>query len=304
MESFLDRLQVWIVPLLPAAIRIVLILTAALLLVRVARHLIRRLVKLADDEDPIVQSEAEKRAETLGRIMGQAVTVLVWSVSSMLVLGQLGLDLGPLLAGAGVAGLAVGFGAQTLVKDLIGGFFILLENQFRVNDVISTAGVSGLVESINMRTTVLRDQEANVHVIPNGSIGVLTNLTRGWSRAVMTIGVAYKEDTDRCFEILKQVGKEMQEDETFGPKLEGAFEYLGVDGFGDSAVNLKFMVRTKPMERWSVLRELNRRVKKAFDANGIEIPFPHLTLYLGDEGSNLPLRVDVVPRAPAAGEIS
>jgi len=299
MENYLETIQAWIVPLAPAAIRILLVLAGALVLVRVARQLIRRLVKLAEDEDPDTQSEAEKRAETLGRIMSQAVTVLIWSVSAMLVLGQLGIDLGPILAGAGIAGLAVGFGAQTLVKDLIGGFFILFENQFRVNDVISTAGVAGLVEAINLRTTVLRDLEAKVHIIPNGSIEVVTNLTRGWSRPVVTIGVAYKEDTDKCFEILKQVGAEMKADPEFGPRLDGDFEYLGVDGFGDSAVNLKFMVRTKPMDRWVVLRELNRRVKKAFDANSIEIPFPHMTLYMGDESGNHPLRVDLGPQSPA-----
>jgi len=301
MEQYLEPLRDWIVPVLPSAIRIVLILAGALVLVRVAKKLIGRLVRMAEDEDPTTQSETEKRAETLGRIMSQAVTVLVWSVTAMLVLGQLGIDLGPILAGAGIAGLAVGFGAQTLVKDLIGGFFILFENQFRVNDVISTAGVAGLVEAINLRTTVLRDLEAKVHIIPNGSIGVVTNFTREWSRPVVTIGVAYKEDTDRCFEILKQVGKEMQDDPVFGPKLEGEFEYLGVDGFGDSAVNLKFMVKTKPMERWVVLRELNRRVKKAFDANDIEIPFPHVTLYMGHPSVNYPLGVDLGSAAPRAG---
>jgi small conductance mechanosensitive channel len=223
----------------------------------------------------------------------QTVAVLVWSVSIMLVLSEIGLDLGPILAGAGVVGLAIGFGAQTLVKDLIGGFFILFENQFRVGDVISTSGVAGLVEAITLRTTILRDLEAKVHVIPNGSIGVVTNFTREWSRPVLDIGVAYKEDTDNCMAVLKEVGDRMEAESDWSPKLTGPFEYLGVNSLGDSSVVLRMMVKTRPMERWNVLRELNRRVKKAFDERGIEIPFPHMTLYMGDESSNNRLRVDM-----------
>lgn len=293
LQSLNEAVRIWVLAHIPNTVRILVVLVGAWVVIRVAAHLIGRLERLVEDEDPSTRSEAEKRAQTLGRIARQAVAVLTWSVAGMLVLSELGINLGPILAGAGIAGLAVGFGAQTLVKDLIGGFFILFENQFRVGDVISTAGVAGLVESINLRTTVLRDLEARVHVIPNGSIAVLTNFTREWSRPVLDIGVAYKEDTDRCMAVLKGVGDEMEKDPEFGSKLTGPFEYPGVAEFGDSAVVLRVMVPTQPMERWNVLRELNRRVKKAFDQHGIEIPFPHMTLYVGDEASNQRLRVDL-----------
>lgn len=305
LQSLTESARLWILAHLPNAGRILVVLVGAFVVIRIAGHLIHRLESLVEDEDPSTRSESEKRARTLGRIARQAVSVLTWSVAGMLVLSELGINLGPILAGAGIAGLAVGFGAQTLVKDLIGGFFILFENQFRVGDVISTAGVAGLVESINLRTTVLRDLEARVHVIPNGSITVLTNFTREWSRPVLDIGVAYKEDTDRCMAVLKGVGDEMEKDPVFGSKLTGPFEYPGVAEFSDSAVVLRIMVPTQPMERWTVLRELNRRVKKAFDEHGIEIPFPHMTLYVGDEASNQRLRLDLGQQAvvrPAVAE--
>ncbi len=281
--SVFDKAQAWGIDHVPNLVRIAGLLLAAWILSRVARRLIRRLETFADDGDPAIVSEREKRAQTLGKILRQASFVLIWGVALMAVLGELGVDLKPILAGAGVVGLAVGFGAQTLVKDVISGFFILLENQFRVGDVIETAGVGGLVESINLRTTVLRDIQGRVHVIPNGSINVVSNFTREWSRAVLDIGVAYREDTDRCFEIMKRVGAEMEADPVWGPKIVGAFEYPGVENLADSAVVLRMMTKTVPQERWNVLRELRRRVKFAFDAEGIEIPFPHLKVYMGDE---------------------
>jgi small conductance mechanosensitive channel len=305
LEDLLARLQSWVVTHAPNGLRILLILGAAFIVTRVLRRLILRVERMLEDEDPTATSEREKRARTLGRILRQAVVVVVWGVTTATILGELGLDLKPILAGAGIAGLAFGFGAQTLVKDLIAGFFILLENQFRVNDVIQAAGVSGLVESINLRTTVLRDVEGRLHVIPNGEIGVVTNFTHEWSRAVLDVGVAYKEDTDRCVAVLRRVGAEMEGDAEFGPKLAGPFEYPGVESFGDSAVVLRMLVKTQPQERWNVLRELRRRVKKAFDEHGIEIPFPHVTLYLGEAPSRGSLRVEVdASRMAASGALA
>ncbi len=301
MEGIVQQAQAWIVTHIPNLIRIAGLLVGAFVVVRVLRKLIRRIEVIADDGDPTVTSELEKRAKTLGKILRQTVTVLVWGVAGMAILAELGVDLKPILAGAGIAGLAVGFGAQTLVKDIISGFFILFENQYRVGDVIETAGVGGLVESINLRTTVLRDIQGRVHVVPNGSVNVVTNFTREWSRALLDMGVAYKEDTDRCYEIMRNVGSEMESDETWGPKLVGSFEYPGVESFGDSAVVLRMMAKTLPQERWNVLRELRRRIKKAFDSNGIEIPFPHLTLYMGEGGGQEGLmRVAVEKKGDAA----
>lgn len=307
MSAILHSVREWVVVQAPNALRIVGILIGALVLVRIGRKLIARLVNMAEDDDKSTTSEVEKRARTLGRIANQILWVLVWGIALTLILGELGLNLGPILAGAGIAGLAVGFGAQTLVKDIISGFFILFENQFRVNDVIETAGVSGLVEAINLRTTVLRDIQGRVHVIPNGSITVVSNYTREWSRALLDVGVAYKEDTDRCTEILKRVGKSIEEDEHFGQLLEGTFEYPGVEGLADSAVLIRMMVKTRPLEQWNVMRELRRRIKHAFDAEGIEIPFPHMTVYMGDEATNQRLRIltesatGAGPAAPATG---
>jgi len=285
MDSLVIRLGSWGAAHLPNAIRIVVILAAALLLSRAARAVIQRIEASVEDDDPDTLSDAEKRAKTLGRILRQVVTGSVWVLAAVTILSELGVAIGPLLAGAGIAGVAVGFGAQSLVRDVITGFFVLLENQFRVGDVVSLAGVTGQVEAINLRTTLLRDVEGTVHVVPNGSIAVVSNRTRGWSRALLDVGVAYREDIDHCFEILRQVGGDMERDATFGPKLVEPFEYPGVEALGDSAVLLRLMARTRPGEQWTVARELRRRVKKAFEENAIEIPFPHRTLYIhpGDD---------------------
>jgi small conductance mechanosensitive channel len=235
---------------------------------------------LVEDDDPDTLSDREKRARTLGRILRQGLGVGIWALAIVTILGELGVAIGPIVAGAGIAGIAVGFGAQALVKDMISGFFMLLENQYRVGDVIGIADVTGVVEAINLRTTVLRDVEGRVYIVPNGTIGVVTNHTRGWARALLDVGVAYREDTDRCYEVLRRVGAEMQKDPVFGPKLAEPFEYPGIERLDESSVLLRMMVRTKPHEQWVVVRELRRRVKKAFDEAGIEIPFPHRTLYL------------------------
>jgi small conductance mechanosensitive channel len=203
----------------------------------------------------------------------------------MLVLGEFGVDLKPILAGAGILGLAVGFGAQTLVKDVITGFFILLENQIRVGDTVTAAGCTGVVEAVNLRTTVLRDQDGTTHIIPNSAITVVNNATRDWSRALLDVGVAYKEDTDRCEMVLRELGTSMEKDTFFGKKLIGPFEYPGVVKFGDSAVVLRMVVKTQAQDGPTVLRELRRRVKKAFDNAGIEIPFPHVKVVRDREGA-------------------
>jgi small conductance mechanosensitive channel len=263
--------------------RIALILLMAWLVSRLLRTIIKRIERLSDDGDPHTTTELEKRAQTVSRILRQASSVLVWSVTTMLVLAEFGVDLKPILAGAGILGLAVGFGAQTLVKDVITGFFILLENQIRVGDTVTAAGCTGVVESVNLRTTVLRDHDGTTHIIPNSAITVVTNATRDWSRALLDVGVAYKEDTDRCEMVLREVGQSMEQDPFFGKKLIGAFEYPGVVKLDDSAVVLRVLVKTQAHDGPTVLRELRRRVKKAFDKAGIEIPFPHVKVVGGRE---------------------
>ena len=273
----------WIATHAPNALRVALILVLAWIIARILRSVIRRIERIADDGDPATTTELEKRAQTVSRILRQASAVLVWSVTIMLVLGELGVDLKPILAGAGILGLAVGFGAQALVKDVITGFFILLENQIRVGDTITAAGSTGEVESVNLRTTILRDADGRTHIIPNSAITVVTNATRDWSRALLDVGVAYKEDTDRCMSVLREVGAALEHDPAFARKLVGPFEYPGVVQLGESAVVLRVVVNTRAHEGPAVLRELRRRVKKAFEAARIEIPYPHVKIVRDSE---------------------
>jgi small conductance mechanosensitive channel len=280
-----DTIRVWAEAHTPNALRIALILVLAWLIRRVLRSIILRIERISDDGDPHTTSELEKRAQTISRILRQASSVLVWSVTLMLVLGEVGVDLKPILAGAGILGLAVGFGAQTLVKDVITGFFILLENQIRVGDTVTAGGCTGVVEAVNLRTTVLRDQDGTTHIIPNSAITVVNNATRDWSRALLDVGVAYKEDTDRCETVLRELGTAMENDPVFGKKLIGPFEYPGVVKFGDSAVLLRIVVKTQAQDGPVVQRELRRRVKKAFDNAGIEMPFPHVKVVHDREGT-------------------
>lgn len=266
-------------------LQIVLILAitwAVLGVVRLAlRRLEQRLLHRGQAEGEI-PTESAKRVETLTRLLRQGVVIVVWVIAGLVVLRELGIDIGPILASAGVVGLAVGFGAQNLVRDVISGFFIIMENQVRVGDVAVVNGTGGLVERINFRTIVLRDLSGVVHVFPNGTITTLSNMTREWSAYVFDIGVAYKEDTDQVVEIIREVGNELKQDSYFGPSMVEDMEIFGLDNFADSAVVIKGRIKTKPIKQWEVGREFQRRLKKAFDAKGIEIPFPHRSIYFGE----------------------
>lgn len=229
--------------------------------------------------EPDATGEAIQRRRTLASVFTTVAILAIVSVTLMMVLQELGISLGPLLATAGVAGLAVGFGAQTLVKDVISGFFILFENQYSLGDVIETAGVSGAVEDIHLRTTTLRDVYGVVHIVPNGEIRVLSNKTKEWSRAVLDIGVAYQEDIDRVIEVLEDLASEVREDPVFGELLVETPTVPGVQAFADSAIVIRMMARTIPLKQWDVARELRRRIKARFDAEGIEIPFPQRVVW-------------------------
>ena len=265
-----------------SGLKVVLILVGALVAVRLAAFVTRRVENAFEDNDPSTMNEREKQAATLGKVIRNITRILVWGVAVMMVLKELGIDIGPILAGVGLMGLAVGFGAQSLVKDFLAGMFVLIENQYNVGDVIKVAGASGLVEKITLRATTLRDHEGNVHIIPNGTIGVVTNKTRQWSRFVLDIGVAYKENVDEVMGVLKEIGDELAADSKFASMITAPLEVLGVQDFADSAVIIRVMFTTQPVKQWTVGREFRRRVKNTFDAKGIEIPFPHTTIYLGD----------------------
>lgn len=274
--------------------RILLILLVGYVAVRSIRGGIKKLEAFmirTGEATETVPGSTKKRVATLTGLMRTIAIALVWGIVAIIVMGQIGLDIAPILAGAGIVGLAVGFGAQNLVKDIISGFFMVLENQVRVGDVAIINGTGGLVESITYRIIVLRDLAGVVHIFQHGSINTLSNMTKGWSGYVMDIGVAYKEDTDKVVAVMKEVAEELQQDQNFGQKLLGPLEVFGVDDYGDSAVIIKARFRTLPIEQWAVGREYRRRLKKAFDAKGIEIPFPHLSLYMG--AATAPLKVQM-----------
>ena len=288
MEGFLESLKEFA---LSSGIRIAAIVIISFIMIRIFRIVISRSKSkyAARREDT---AEALKRAETLSGLIETTLRVAVLIAAFLMVLKEVGIDIGPLLAGAGIVGLAVGFGAQSLVKDVISGFFMLLENQMNVGDVVEIAGKAGLVESMNLRITVIRDFEGKVHIVPNGEITVVTNFTKEYSRALIEIGVAYKEDVDRVIEVLKEVGEEIRQDEVFGAKILEPMEVIGLDSFGSSSVNIKVRFKTKPIEQWNTAREYRKRVKRRFDQEGIEIPFPHITLYMGEGENEGVLKVD------------
>ena len=260
------------------------------LIKKVLRQLEDHLLKRArvEGEPP---SESAKRVETLVRLIRQATLIALWTTVVLIILRQIGVDIGPVLASAGILGLAVGFGAQNLVRDVISGFFFILENQVRVGDVAVVNGTGGLVEKVNFRTLVLRDLSGTVHIFPNGTITTISNLTNEWSAYVFDIGVAYKENTDTVISVMQRVGEELKQDPTIGPLMVEVPEIFGVDKFDNSAVVIKGRIKTKPIRQWQVGREYLRRIKLAFDENNIEIPFPHQTLYFGEASKPIELQM-------------
>jgi small-conductance mechanosensitive channel len=227
--------------------------------------------------------EFQKRADTLSGVVRWALQTGIIVVTLIMLLGKIGVEIGPIIAAAGIVGLAVGFGAQNLVQDIISGFFILLEDQVRVGDVVQLDGRGGLVERITLRMVVLRDMSGNVHYVRNGKIDVVTNMTKDYSRYVFNIGVAYREDVDEVIGVIKKVDEGLRADPEFKDDIIQPIEVMGLDEFGDSALIIKARTTTKPIKQWRVGREFNRRLKMAFDKQGIEIPFPHLTIYPGKD---------------------
>jgi len=261
------------------ALKILLILVGSGLLARVVNILADRLIKFVQDDDPLSTSQREQRAITLAGMFKGVFKIVIVIVAGLTILDVLGINTAPLIAGAGVAGLAISFGAQNLIRDFISGFFILLENQFRVGDVIRAAGVSGQVEDMNLRITVLRDLEGVAHFIPNGEIKVVSNLAKDWSRAVVNVNVDYKEDLERVISALNKVVQDLSRDPIFGPGILEAPQVLGVESFGDSQVTLRIVTKTRPLKQWETARELRRRIKAAFDREGIEMAYPRKVIY-------------------------
>lgn len=260
-------------------LRIGIILVIAWVMLGLSRRLIPMLRKQLQKHthDP----EQHKRLETLGRVLRYIAAVVITLITVMLVLSELGISIAPILASAGIVGLAVGFGAQSLVKDYFTGLFLLLENQIHQGDVVEVAGLGGLVEEVTLRYIRLRDYEGSVHYIPNGTVTTVTNRSRGYAYALVDIGVAYREDIEAVFDVIRQVAAEMRADKTLGPLILDDLDLAGVDAWADSAVRIRFRIKVQPLQQWTVKRAFLLRLKREFDRLGIEIPFPHLTLYPG-----------------------
>lgn len=285
------RFMSWVIVQVPSIIILTLIFIG---LMRLLSFIVKRLKKAATRrvhrDVNIDDAEGLKRIETLTSIIFGVGKIFLWTIFILILLSKININIGPILASAGIVGLAVGFGAQELVRDCISGFFMLLEDQIRKGDVAIINGTTGTVEKIEMRTTTLRDTSGIVHIFQNGKINTLSNMTKGWSAIVVDIGVAYKEDTDKVNEVLKLVGDEQMKDPAWAAIIL-AVDLWGVDQFADSAVILKVKITTKSGQQWAASREFRRRVKKAFDARNIEIPFPHLSIYTGEVTKPMPIEI-------------
>jgi small-conductance mechanosensitive channel len=237
--------------------------------------------------------ERKKRVDTLGQLLRVVTTLLVVGVASLMALSLFSVDIRPILTGAGIAGLAVGFGAQNLVRDIIAGFFLILEDQVRLGDVVSINGKSGLVEAIRLRTIALRGNDGTVHIIPNGVITELSNMTKDFSFAVLDLGIPYEQNVDEVVEVLRSIASELGTDPVHGPNILEPLEVLGVESFSEMSVLLRVRIKTVPIQQWNVGREFRRRIKLAFEARGIDFPSRNLTVRL--EGLDRPLTTKDLP---------
>ncbi len=270
--------------LLANGLKVLLVVLGGLIAERFAIHAIPRLVEvqIRSRPDAAQDGEMQKNIDTLSGVLTRAAKLTIVVVTVFLVMDQIGIDLAPLLVAAGAVAIGVGFAVQNLIRDVLSGSFIILENQYRIGDVVNIAGIGGLVEDINLRRTVLRDLDYKQHYIPNGQITTTTNYTKDKSRVNINIGVAYKTDLQHAIDVLNRVGQELANDEEWGPIILEPIQALRVDNFGDSAIEIKVLGEVLPIRQWDVAGQYRMRVKSAFDAEGIEIPFPHRTLYMGD----------------------
>lgn len=296
--SILDKLVGWTIKEIP-----VLIVTLIMLfvLLKLEKYLVDQLKKFLlsknkgeADESPTAKLENEKRIITLMGITKRLGKLVIWAIFIMILLRQLGIDIAPILAGAGIIGLAVGFGAQELVRDFISGFFMLMEDQIRRGDYALINGVDGMVEKIELRTITLRDMSGTVHIFQNGKINTLANMTKEWSAIVLEISVAYREDVDKVIDVMRKVGEELASDSALRDQIIEPVEILGLDKFAESAIVIKARIKTVPLSQWAIGREYRKRLKYAFDENKILIPFPHTVVYWG-EGIN-PLDLNVIKK--------
>jgi moderate conductance mechanosensitive channel len=279
--SFID----WLITTgIKSGLRIIFILILTFVALKFARMLSKKVAMLFKTDGDI---EFKKRVDTISSVIRYIMIFGIVASSSMMILRELNIEIAPILAAAGVLGVAVGFGAQNLIQDLISGFLLLMEDQIRVGDVVEIGGKSGLVEKITLRMTVLRDLSGNVHYIRNSQINVVTNMTKDYSFYVFDIGISYKENIDRVIKIISEVDEELRTDPVFSGDILAPIEILGLDRFADSAVMIKARTKTRPITQWTVGREFNKRLKIRFDDEKIEIPYPQRTLSMDNDLKNL-----------------
>lgn len=276
-KEWTDKLVPW---LLSHGLKMLLIAAGAFILNKILNRVIDRAVRLAVIRDGTMTVEAERqREDTLIRIFNGAKGIVILVIAVLTILKEAGLDIGPMLAGAGIVGLAVGFGGQYMIRDIISGLFIILENQYRIGDVITINDKGGVVEDISLRKTTLRDINGVVHHIPHGEIKIVSNQSKDFARVNIDIGIAYRSDIEKVIEVVNKTGTELAADPYFGDLIISPPRFLRVNEFGDSAIIIKILGDTKPLKQWEVAGELRKRLKTAFDREGIEIPFPQRVVH-------------------------
>ncbi|MDD3167340.1 MAG: mechanosensitive ion channel family protein [Bacteroidales bacterium] len=279
-EQFTEYAQPFLQWLINHGIKIAVIVIAAILIKSIAKKSIQRIVKAATHSDRPGTDEGEiKRMNTIVRIFSWTVSVLITVIAFMMIAQEFGIQIAPLLASAGIVGVAIGFGGQYLVRDVITGFFLIFENQYRIGDVVNMEGLGGVVEDISLRVTTLRDMNGTVHYIPHGEIKKVSNLSKQFAKVNLNVGVSYRTDLNKLIEVINRVGSELASDPNWKDLIDEAPAFLRVDSFDDSAISVKIVGVTKPLQQWSVTGELRKRIKEAFDAEGIEIPFPQRVIH-------------------------
>ena len=281
MIGYEDAIQLIAPWLLEHGLRILGIIIAFFLLRPFGGIFIEKVIRRAVTSNHLLSKEAEKkRGDTLIRIFTTTFQVVTILILGLMIIAEFGVDTTPIIAGAGIIGIAVGFGGQYLIKDVISGLFIILENQYRVGDVVCAGDKCGLVEDITLRTTILRDLDGTVHHVPNGEISVASNLSKIYSRVNLNIGVSYSEDLEKVIKVVNKVGEDLARDRAWREFIKTPPKFLRVDDFADSAVVIKILGDTEPLKQWDVTGELRKRIKIAFDKNNIEIPFPQRVVYM------------------------
>lgn len=275
-EGIKTNLINWI---LNDGLKVALIIFISYLLIKIASRIIHRTLRVIFEKRAAESIGEKKRQETLERILIGVTYVTVSTIGLLMTLQQIGLDIGPILAGAGIVGLAVGFGGQYLIRDLISGLFIVLENQYRIGDSVNLDSTKGLVEDITLRMTTLRDLDGTVHHIPHGEVKRVANLSKQFSRVNLNIGISYTANIDKVISVINKVGNDLANDPIWQEKIISPPQFLRIDDFGDSSVVIKIVGDTKPIKQWEVAGEFRKRLKTAFDEVGIEIPFPQLVIH-------------------------